>query len=196
MRRLGPIPAGMRRDEIEEVTFEIVGEIETPYPKLEPEIEAATDLVRQKRFPEAQAALENILAREPRARQAYTNLAVVYFQTGQSEAGEALLRQAVAKFPRYGFARINLARICLKRGEVDEAWRILKPGGKLLSKFYVNEFQAYILTLCDLLAYQDDFEAARAWLKLLRETMPGHPHFWRRRILYTFQGWLHRSAKR
>ncbi|MBC8449019.1 MAG: tetratricopeptide repeat protein [Chloroflexi bacterium] len=132
---------------------------------------------------EAKAAFQRIIEREPRAKEAYSNLAVVCMESGDQGTAEALFRETMEKFPRYVFPRTNLAQICLRRGQVEEAEKLLEPLDRL-QKFTSGEFRFYVLTWSDILAAQGNYEAAQSWLRLLSKTLLSPSGLWGRRVRY------------
>jgi tetratricopeptide (TPR) repeat protein len=174
-------------------TFEISDEVKDTYkPGVMDEIAEATAMLRRGRLDEAKAAFQGIIEREPRAREAYANLAVTYMQSGDEEAAEALLRETADKFPLYVFPRINLALIHLRRGQADEAEEMLVSLDEL-RKFTPGEFRIYALTWSDVLAAQGEYEGAILWLRLLSDALPGSPGLWERRIRYWVGRLFHRG---
>jgi len=172
--------------------FEIYDEIPTPYPHLELEMAQATLLIYQKKLAEAEAQLTHLLQIAPLAQQLYVNLGAVYMQTGREAEAEAILEQAIQKFPRYALARVNLARIALlKYHDTKRAWNLLMPGGRLLRRFYRTEFVEYLFSLSNLMAYKDQYDAALAWLEMLGTVMPETPGLGRKRFRLRVLAFFH-----
>ncbi len=164
--------------------FEISDEVKDIYkPGITDEIAEATILLKEGHLGEAKAASRRIIEREPRAKEAYSNLAVAYKLSGDEEAAEALFRETMEKFPRYVFPRTNLAQTCLERGQVEEAEQLLIPLDKL-RKFTSGEFRFYALTWSDILAARGNYEAALSWLRMLSEALPDSPGVSERRVRY------------
>jgi len=190
-----PMPARMRKlaqAGYHVRAFEISDDVEDTYkPGITDEIVEATILLKRGCVDEAKATFQSIIEREPRAREAYTNLAAAYTMSGDEETAEALSREAMEMFPMYVLPRTNLAQIFLRRGQVDEAEKLLIPLDKL-KKFTSSEFQFYALMWSDILAARGDYEAARSWLDMLSEVIPDAPGLRGRRIRYSLGRWLHR----
>ena len=121
--------------------------------------------------------------REPRVKEAYSNLAAAYLKLGDSHAAYELWQEAIERFPRYVYPRANLAQVYLRRGRVDKAEELLKPLGKVRT-FHSGEFRFYVLTYSDVLAARGNYAAALSWLNMLSQTLPGSPGIWSRRIRY------------
>ncbi len=172
--------------------FEISDEIKGYKPALKEKMFDATLLLKTGRLIEARDAFQSIIQRHPKIREAYANLGVAYLKLGDPEAAEALWRETIDKFPHYVFPRANLAQRCLRRGQVDEAERLLKPLEKV-RKFHSGEFRFYALTYSDVLAAQGNYTAALSWLKLLSEMLPRSPGIWLRRVRFWIGRLLHRE---
>jgi Flp pilus assembly protein TadD len=150
-------------------SFEIKDEIDETYQAGIPDdIADATIMLQEGRIEEAKAAFESIIEREPRAREAYLNLAVAYAQLGDEATAETLTRQALDRFPHYAMPRLNLARMHLQRGQVEAAKEMLLPLDNF-SKFTSVEFQNYALTWSDICTAEGNPEAAQSWLKMLSD---------------------------
>ncbi len=174
------------------VAFEVSDDLDPRYQYIEDEVAEATWLIKRGQLEKARAAFESIIAREPRVKESYTNLGVIYTQLDQPETAEALFLQAVEKFPGYAYPRANLAQIYLQRGQVGKAEEILTPGGKVLRKFSSAEFGFYFTIYSDILAEQGNYKAALSWLKMLSQALPGGQGILRRRIGYSILGFIHR----
>ena len=195
------VPAGMRKKlaqagaRLQIRAFEISDEVKDTYkPGITDEIAEATILLKGGHLGEAKAAFRRIIEREPRAKEAYSNLAAAYKLSGDEEAAEALFRETMEKFPRYVFPRTNLAQTCLERGQVEEAEQLLIPLDKL-RKFTSGEFRFYALTWSDVLAARGNYEAALSWLRMLSEALPDSPGIGSRRARYRI-GQLFRGRQR
>jgi Flp pilus assembly protein TadD len=150
-------------------SLEIKDEIDETYQAGIPDdIAAATIMLQEGRVEAAKAAFERIIEREPRAREAYLNLAVAYAHLGDETTAEALTRQALDRFPHYAMPRINLARMHFHRGQVEAAKEMLLPLDNA-SKFTSIEFQTYARTWSDICAAEGNPEAAQSWLRMLSE---------------------------
>jgi predicted Zn-dependent protease len=192
-----PMPAEMRRlaqAGHNVIAFQVSDDVKNTYkPGITDEIAEATSLAKKKRYAEAKVALQSIIEQEPQAKEAYTNLAAVCQWMGDEATAERIFHEAMVKFPDYPFPRINLAQICLKRGQVAEAQGLLTPLEKH-HKFTSGEFRFYALTQSDVLATQGNYKAAQSWLKMLAQAMPGTPGLAERQLRY-FIGRLLRRGK-
>jgi tetratricopeptide (TPR) repeat protein len=188
-RKSGPPPMPAKMQKLAQSgylvrLFEIVNEAGVNYkPGIPDEIGEATWLVKIGRLDEAKTAFQHIIAREPRAKEAYANLGAIYAKMGDEETAEALFREAIDKFPRYVFPRASMALMYLNRNQVDKAEAIMRPLDNL-QKFTSTEFRMYILTWCDIHAYRRHFKVALSWLKILPKLLPRSRGVWQRRIFY------------
>ncbi|MBN1888894.1 MAG: tetratricopeptide repeat protein [Thermoflexales bacterium] len=187
-----PVPDSLRKqvaqaglEHVQFRAFRISDDVDDNYRSgITDEIGEATLALKQGQVHEAIVAFQNIIKREPGAKEAYLNLAAAYKLSGQDETtAEALFQETMEKFPRYVFPRANLAQIYLKRGQVKEAEELLLPLDNLRD-FTSGEFRFYALTWSDVLAAQGNYEAAMSWLQMLSSARPGSPGVWGRRVRY------------
>ncbi|MBN1287264.1 MAG: tetratricopeptide repeat protein [Anaerolineae bacterium] len=176
-------------------TIEISDDIDAPYGEdIVEAIAEASLALRRGRVEEAKTAFKGIIEREPRAYQAYHNLGAAYMMSGDMAAGEAILTEAMHKFPKYILLRTSLAQLYLQRGEVDKAEEIL-PGPKRHMKMTSVEFEHLAVTWADLLTDQGDYEGALSWFRLLADVKGGMlPPYWGRRLRLRLLKWLDRIA--
>ena len=78
-------------------------------------------LVRQGRFEEAVAPLQEVLQRFPESADAHTHLGRALLERGQIEASTAHLERAVAMQPASAQAHLLLAKAYVRAGRVMEA---------------------------------------------------------------------------
>jgi tetratricopeptide (TPR) repeat protein len=155
--------------------FEIRDEIDETYqPGIPDEIADATIKLQEGQFEEAKAAFERIIEREPCAREAYLNLAVTYALQGDETTAETMTRQLLEKFPTYAMPRLNLAKLYLHRGQIEEAKAMLLPLDDV-RKFTFIEFQNYTLTWHDILTAEGNHAAAQSWKNMLYDVMSKNP---------------------
>ena len=101
---------------------------------------------------------------EPKAFEAFNNLAAALDKIGDREASNAMLERALTVNPNYVFARVNLA-IKLINQDVDAAAAFLAPL-EVLTSFEPQEFMFYQLGLARIAIARDDFAAARNLLRM------------------------------
>ena len=159
--------------------FTIKDEIDYSYqPGIPDELAEATIMLREGRVKEAKTAFERIIEREPRAREAYLNLAVAHLHLGDETTAETLMRQTLDKFPNYAMARINLARTYLHRRQLKEAKEMLLPLDET-KQFTSVEFQNYAATWSDILKAEGNSDAAESWKRMLYDVMLKNPGMFR-----------------
>lgn len=159
--------------------FTIKDEIDYSYqPGIPDELAEATIMLREGRVKEAKTAFERIIEREPRAREAYLNLAVAHLHLGDETTAETLMRQTLDKFPNYAMARINLARTYLHRRQHKEAKEMLLPLDET-KQFTSVEFQNYAATWSDILKAEGNSDAAESWKRMLYDVMLKNPSLFR-----------------
>lgn len=159
--------------------FTIKDEIDYSYqPGIPDELAEATIMLREGRVKEAKTAFERIIEREPRAREAYLNLAVAHLHLGDETTAETLMRQTLDKFPNYAMARINLARTYLHRRQLKEAKEMLLPLDET-QQFTSVEFQNYAATWSDILKAEGNSDAAESWKRMLYDVMLKNPGMFR-----------------
>ncbi len=170
-----PLQRSLARQGLQLRSFEIRNEIDETYaPGIPDEIAEATIKLQQGRVEEAKAAFERIIEREPRAREAYMNLAAAYAFQGDEATAEAMAWQIIEKFPTYPLPRINIAKMYLSRGQIEEARDMLLPLDNV-NKFTFGEFQNYALAWSDLMQAEGNSAAAQSWQKMLLDVMAKAP---------------------
>lgn len=175
----GPQPKNRLPEGVQLRSFIIGNEVDRDYqPGIPDELSEATIMLREGRIKEAKAALERIIEREPRAREAYLNLAVAYIHLGDKTTAETLTWQTLDKFPNYAMARINLARTYLHRHQIKEAREMLLPLDET-QQFTSSEFQGYAATWSDISKAEGNSEAAESWKRMLYDVMLKNPGMFR-----------------
>lgn len=85
------------------------------------QLEHAVSLLRARKFEHAEAALKALLQRWPGQGDALHFLGVLQHQRGDSEAGVALIRQAIQALPREAGPWNNLGNVLVESQRFDEA---------------------------------------------------------------------------
>jgi tetratricopeptide (TPR) repeat protein len=178
--RVGPPPRrNLARSGLQLKTYEIRDEIDETYqPGIPEDLADATIMLQEGQFEEAKAAFERIIEREPRAREAYLNLATAYGLQGDEATAETLTRQTLEKFPNNILPRLNLAKKHQHRGEIAEAKALLVPLDDV-TKFTSIEFQGYAATWSDILTAEGNLAGAQSWKKMLYDLMAKQPGMFR-----------------
>jgi predicted Zn-dependent protease len=135
-------------------------------PDLESLLGEAVALFNEHKPAEAEARLQDILARVPDHPVAVGNLAAVRSMQGRHEESHRLLREVVAKHPDYLFARCNLARILIEEDQLDEAEQLLKGLGER-ERLHIQEAFAVYGATAMLSTARGEHEASRSLLARL-----------------------------
>jgi tetratricopeptide (TPR) repeat protein len=88
-------------------------------------IKQGSDLVNQKKYPEARAVYEGLLAKYPQAYQLDQFVARTYYLEGQPAKAIEVLQAAVAKKPDVIELRLLLGSLLLEAGKADEGKQVL-----------------------------------------------------------------------
>ena len=121
---------------------------------------------------EAIPLLRQVIELEPRAVEAFNNLAAALDMIGDREASSAMLERALTINPTYVFARVNLA-LKLIGQDVDAAAAFLAPL-EVLDTFMPEEFTFYQFGLARIAVARDDFKAARNLLRMALSVDPAY----------------------
>ncbi|MCL4393453.1 MAG: tetratricopeptide repeat protein [Chloroflexi bacterium] len=141
------------------------------------------EATRARDLDRAEELLQRGLAAEPDAPDLLNNLATVYELRGRRKEAEALLRQLIEKHLDYGFPRINLARYCIQRGDLEQAEALLKPL-RTRKRFNFSEFGFLCSAQMELLLARSQADGAREWLEMWQSLDPENPLVadWQRRL--------------
>jgi hypothetical protein len=101
---------------------------------------------------------------------------------GRNAEAEAIIRELYARNPDYLFARVGLARLDIRDGNLDAAEELLKP---LLMRrqIHISEATALFSAQVDLLIARGLLDAARSWLAMWANIAPDHPEVIRRQVV-------------
>jgi Flp pilus assembly protein TadD len=125
---------------------------------------------QQKRWDEARAALERVVATRPNDPDANYSLAMVYAQTDDTERAYQYLQKALTLRPAYPEALNNLGVLYLRTRRRDDAVAKFEECIRVAPGFdqsYLNLARVYSL--------EGDRDKARAILVNLLQQHPGHP---------------------
>lgn len=119
-------------------------------------------LAKGGRAAEARALLEGFLAAHPHHKQGWNSLGWLQgVEQDDLAAARASLRRAVALDASYGDARLNLARVCLKAQQLDEALEHLQAAVRSGTCWRPHEAWARLGEAC----------AAKGWLRRALEAL-------------------------
>jgi tetratricopeptide (TPR) repeat protein len=163
--------------------FEISGEAENPLgPKVAPLMSKAMEALHARQGAKAEQLLEQAIVLGPDEPSLLNNLALAYEQQGRHAEAEALTREIHERFPDYLFARIALARLHMRDGDLDAAEELIKP---LLARRKLHYIEATALfgAQVDLSIAQGNTDAARTWLDIWAGMDQDNPEIARRRLI-------------
>jgi tetratricopeptide (TPR) repeat protein len=164
-------------------------------PAVETWLAAATLALRARKAVEAEELLRKALAVEPDSPDVLNNFAVARGMQGHVREAEELVRQIHERYPDYVVARVTVARMATRDGDLERAEELLKP---LLTqkRFHVEEFGLFCSAHIGLLLAKRDAEAANSWVDMWAMVEPGNPEIaaWRRRLgpVIGLQKWFRR----
>ena len=121
----------------------------------------------------AEQVLQRALNLEPRAKEAYNNLASVYARRKDYDRAKEMYRAALEIDPLYVFPRCNLASFLLNNDDVEGAIEMLKPLADL-PRFHPQEMAFYSYTQARIFVKQDEFEKAKDALEMAVEIWPDY----------------------
>ncbi|MBN1954686.1 MAG: tetratricopeptide repeat protein [Anaerolineae bacterium] len=151
-----------------------VGPREWPYaPELHTLMERAVQLGQQKRYREAERVYRQMIATEPRLKEAYANLAAVYAWQGKLVEARALMEQALEIDPLYVFPRCNLALTTLGEGDIAGARQWIEPLAAR-TEFHPQEAAFYHYVQARILVEEKRFAEARSFLEVALAVQPGY----------------------
>lgn len=147
------------------------------------QFEYASNLLLSNQAAEAEPILREVIAAAPHFQSAYNQLGLALEMLERQEEAWALVEETYARFPDYLFARVALARIYARKGQIEEA-RALTTPLLMLEKLHVSEFRALARAEMDISLANDQPESARSWLEMWRALESDNPELiqWMDRI--------------
>ncbi|MGD0462374.1 MAG: hypothetical protein ABSB74_07780 [Tepidisphaeraceae bacterium] len=153
----------------------------------DPQLDAVMEDRREKLFDwthnhphRAIPELENLLERFPNSKLLMNWLTAAYQQVDEDEKAERLVKICHERYPDYLFAKVNLAALHLRRGEIAQAEAVMqnKWDLKLMypdrDVFHVSEFVAMARVAVDYYMLKGNFEAAEPIYEAMTEIAPDH----------------------
>lgn len=114
--------------EIQLRQYEIVDEPEVAYPlRVAKLLDEATRAFQNDRLAEAEKLYQQILALEPRAKEAYNNLGALYARQEKHERARAMFQEAMNLDPGYVLPRCNLAIYLIDEDRLEAAEEMIAP---------------------------------------------------------------------
>lgn len=158
------------------------------------------------------ARLEELVEQYPHVPHISNYLAASYQMTRNKKA-KPRVEENYKTHPKYLFARIDYARLCLERRDLAKVREIFNEGFDLKlmypqrNRFHITEFMAFNFIMCIYFRLSGEMEAAKQIAQTLTEVAPDHPitqqiqkmtndSFWNRlrNSWYTFK--RHRREKK
>jgi len=122
---------------------------------------------------QAEQILQRALSLEPRAKEAYNNLATVYARRQDLDRAAEMYRAALEIDPLYVFPRCNLASFLLNDDDVEGALEMLKPLADL-QRFHPQEMAFYSYMQARIFVKQEDLEKAENALEMALKILPDY----------------------
>jgi tetratricopeptide (TPR) repeat protein len=131
----------------------------------------------------AEELLQEAIAQSPDAPDLLNNLAAARQLQGRFAESQEILRDIYDRFPDYLFGRANMAHLCLRTGNLEQARELLAPL-LLRKRMHFSEFAAFCAAEIDLALHDGDTDAAETWLQIWEEAVPEHPalSLWRKQV--------------
>lgn len=119
----------------------------------------------------AERAYWRMLALEPRAKEAYQNLAAIYARRGDMDRANEYMDKALAIDPLYVLPRTSRAARALAKGDIEGAKEWLEPL-HTVSRWHPLDFAAYQKALAHIAIAEKDYQTARRALEMAQEISP------------------------
>jgi len=142
-------------------------------PKTAELLNRALQLLQKNKETQAEKLFQQVLEMEPRAKEAYNNLAVIYSRREEHERARQMYRAAVDIDPTYVFPRVNLALYLLDEDDVEGAESMLAPLADA-TRFQPQEMAVYNYGQARISVYKEEFDQARTSLEMALEIWPDY----------------------
>lgn len=160
--------------EIRLQAYEITGGRELPYSEeVNTLLAQATETYQQGLEEDAERLFKRVLQWEPRAKEAYNNLAAIYTRRGEHEHARKLFQKALELDPLYLFPRCNLAQYLLAEDKLDEAQEMIEPLLEVTT-LRDQEMAHLCVTRACIHADRAEYGQARKLLELALEVLPDY----------------------
>jgi tetratricopeptide (TPR) repeat protein len=136
--------------------------------------EEATLALYEDDWQRAEQLLKEALAVRPDSPSLLNNLAMAYQLQGREEEALSMVREIHERHPDYLFARVSVAQLAIKDGDLDRAHDLLDP---LLERktLHFSEFSRLCSGLIDLSLAEGNRDAARSWFEMWESADPDSP---------------------
>lgn len=125
--------------------------------------------------------LEELVRKYPDSAGLANWLTVAYQASRMTAKADALIEAEYRKRPTYLFARVNYARLLIRRNELGQVPDVFKGGFDLKlmypdrTQFHVSELAALATVAGEYFCLKGEYEVALRYLGLLEEVVPDHP---------------------
>lgn len=125
--------------------------------------------------------LEELVRRYPESAGLANWLTVAYQASRMSAKADALIEAEYCKRPAYLFARVNYARLLIRRNELDPVPGVFEGGFDLKlmyperTRFHISELTALATVVGEYFCRKGEHEVALRYLGMLEEVAPDHP---------------------
>jgi tetratricopeptide (TPR) repeat protein len=154
--------------------YEVTDEPEAVYsPKVADLINRGMEALRQNKEKQAESLLSQAVKLEPRAKEAYNNLAVIYGRLDEHERAKEMYRKAIEIDPLYVFPRANLTLYLLHDGDLKGAEEMLAPLADA-SRFTPQEMAFYAYAQARVAMHKEEYDKARNSLEMALEVLPDY----------------------
>ncbi len=161
-------------EEVQLRQLEITNEPEIVYsPKVAHLINRGLEALRQNNEKQAEELLRQAINLEPRAKEAYNNLAVIYGHREEHERAKEMYRKAIEIDPLYVFPRANLALYLLHEDDLEGAEKMLAPLATA-TRFTPQEMAFYAYIQAQVAMEKEEYEAAYSHLEMALEIIPDY----------------------
>jgi len=140
-------------------------------PKVAELLNRALQLLQKNRETQAEKLFQQVL--EPRAKEAYNNLAVIYSRREEHERARQMYRAAVDIDPTYVFPRVNLALYLLDEDDVEGAESMLAPLADA-TRFQPQEMAVYNYGQARVSVHKEEYDLARTSLEMALDIWPDY----------------------
>ncbi len=134
-------------------------------------LEEALEALDEGNDDEAERLLLEVVALEPRAKEAYNNLGAIYARREEHERAKEMMRKALEIDPHYVMPRCNLAIYMLSEGDVDGAEQWIAP---LWERTTMRPIDMALLSFVSAQIHWErrEFDAVRASLEMALQAIP------------------------
>ncbi|MBN1992681.1 MAG: tetratricopeptide repeat protein [Anaerolineae bacterium] len=142
-------------------------------PKVAELLNRALQLLQKNKETQAEKLFQQVLELEPRAKEAYNNLAVIYGRREEHERAKQMYRAAIDIDPTYVFPRVNLTLYLLDEDDVEGAEAMLAPLADA-TRFQPQEMAVYNYGQARISVQKEEYDLARTSLEMALETWPDY----------------------